>query len=201
MPGSVIFFVTTLPAPMTTSLQISTGRMVALVPMETRSPILVGFHSARLPRAGPPVWKRSLTNMAPWEMKQSSPIATSSQTKACDWILVRLPRRQSFWISTKGPMKQSSPIWQPYRFTGSITVTPVPKFTSVMPLGINLAGCALISISLRTGEDADHFSSMSWAGETRHAPLNAVEKVIDFCFERLLPNNGWAMNIPRTMDK
>ena len=33
--------------------------------------------------AGPPMANRSFTNIAPWETKQSSPIVTSSQMKAC----------------------------------------------------------------------------------------------------------------------
>ncbi len=58
--------------------------MVALVPIDTLLPIFVPFHSSGLPHAGPPIWKRSLMNIAPCEMKQSSPIVTNSHTNACD---------------------------------------------------------------------------------------------------------------------
>jgi len=91
MPGTVMSFVTTEPAPTTTLSQIVTGRMVALVPIETLLPMVVGFHRSFRPQAGPPIWNTSLMNMAPCEMKQSSPMVTSSQIKAWDWIRARLP--------------------------------------------------------------------------------------------------------------
>jgi hypothetical protein len=47
------------------------------------------------------------------EMKQSSPMVTSSHTNACDCTRVRLPIVTCFWISTKGPMKAPSPMVQP----------------------------------------------------------------------------------------
>ena len=37
------------------------------------------------------------------------------------------------WISTKGPMNVPSPISQPYRFVGSMTVTFAPNLTSANP--------------------------------------------------------------------
>ena len=77
-------FVTTDPAPITTSSHTVTGITVALVPTLTRSPNRVLAHWVRSPRAGPPMRNGSLMNMAPWLMKQSAPISTSSQMKA--WI-------------------------------------------------------------------------------------------------------------------
>ena len=44
VPDSVMSLVTTLPAPITTSSQMLTGMMVALVPMLTRLPMVVSFH-------------------------------------------------------------------------------------------------------------------------------------------------------------
>jgi hypothetical protein len=83
--------VTTAPAPMTTRSQMVTGSSVALLPTLTWLPSLVlPQNSSRRP-AGPPIRNGSLMNMAPCETKQSSPIVTHSQTKACDWILQRLP--------------------------------------------------------------------------------------------------------------
>ena len=105
--------VTTEPAPMTTSSAILTGMIVALEPIETRLPITVSRHNSLLPRAGPPVENVSLTNITPWPTKQSSPIVTSSQMKACDCTRVRAPITTPFWISVNGPTKQSSPILQP----------------------------------------------------------------------------------------
>jgi hypothetical protein len=81
IPGADISFVTTAPAPTTTSPQIDTGNMVALEPIQTLLPILVGRQSSGLSRAGPPFLKRSFTNITPWAMKQSSPILTNSQMK------------------------------------------------------------------------------------------------------------------------
>ena len=71
-------------APITTSSQIRTGSTVAPVPIDTRFPMTVDLHRLLSPRAGPPMENVSFTNMAPCEMKQSSPIVTSSQMKACD---------------------------------------------------------------------------------------------------------------------
>ena len=61
----MIFFVTTAPAPITTPLHISTGRMVALDPIDTLSPITVDFQSDWSPFDGPPVVKLSFMNMTP----------------------------------------------------------------------------------------------------------------------------------------
>ena len=83
--------VTTEPAPITTSSAIRTGMIVALEPIETRLPITVSRHNSLRPRAGPPVEKVSLMNITPWPTKQSSPIVTSSQMKACDCTRVRAP--------------------------------------------------------------------------------------------------------------
>ena len=44
--------VTTAPAPITTSSQILTGRIVALDPIETRFPIVVERHSSLRPAPG-----------------------------------------------------------------------------------------------------------------------------------------------------
>ena len=54
VPGSAMSLVTTAPAPMTTSSQTVTGSIVALLPMETRLPILVDFQREASPPAGPP---------------------------------------------------------------------------------------------------------------------------------------------------
>ena len=105
--------VTTAPAPITTSSAMRTGMIVALEPIETRLPITVSRHSSLRPRAGPPLENVSLMNITPWPTKQSSPIVTSSQMKACDCTRVRAPIAAPFWISVNGPTKQSSPILQP----------------------------------------------------------------------------------------
>src|SRR6185312_11771328 len=66
IPGSVISFVITAPAPITTLLQILTGRTVAFDPIETWLPIRVSFHLFLSPPAGPPVEKLSFINFTPW---------------------------------------------------------------------------------------------------------------------------------------
>src|SRR5215475_3349249 len=104
----MISLVTTEPAPMTTSSAILTGMMVAFDPIDTRLPITVSRHSSFCPLAGPPIAKVSLMNITPWPMKQSSPMVTSSQMKACDCTRERAPTFAPFWISVKGPTKQSS---------------------------------------------------------------------------------------------
>ena len=79
MPGTVISFVTTAPAPITAPEQIWTGRIVAFEPIVTLSSIMVlphEFGSA----LGEPSWNKSLANITPWPMKQSLPIVTNSQT-------------------------------------------------------------------------------------------------------------------------
>src|SRR6201994_3517670 len=83
--------VTTEPAPMTTLSAMRTGMIVALEPIETRLPITVSRHSSLFLWAGAPLAKVSLMNITPWPMKQSSPIVTNSQTKACDCTRVRAP--------------------------------------------------------------------------------------------------------------
>ena len=62
---SVIFFVTTLPEPITTLSQIDTGSIVAFDPIETLFPIVVLFQRFLSPLAGPPVENRSLINITP----------------------------------------------------------------------------------------------------------------------------------------
>ena len=126
-------FVTTEPAPMTTSSHTETGRSVALLPMETFFPISVLLQRDFTPRAGPPVAKRSLMNITPCPIKQSSPIITSSQINVCDCTLVRLPIVTLRCISTNGPMNTLSPIEQPYKLTGLIMVTLSPNITSTIP--------------------------------------------------------------------
>lgn len=122
-------FVTTEPAPITTWSQMLTGNTVAFVPIDTFLPIDVSLHLLLSPRAGPPSRKRSFTNITPCEIKQLSPMVTSSQINACDCILLDAPIDTPFCISTNGPMKQSSPILQSYRLQGSTTRTFVPKDT------------------------------------------------------------------------
>ena len=100
---------------------------------------LVDRQSSGFP-AGPPVTKRSLINIAPCEMKQSSPIVTSSQMNEWDWIRQRFPIFAPFWTSTKGPMNVSSPMSQPYKFAGSMTVTFAPNFTSTIPTVRRMTG-------------------------------------------------------------
>ena len=97
--------VTTEPAPITTSSTMRTGMMVALEPIETRLPITVSRHSSLRPRAGPPVEKVSLMNITPWPTKQSSPIVTSSQMKACDCTRVRAPIAHALLDFGKRPDK------------------------------------------------------------------------------------------------
>ena len=59
MPGRVMSRVTTAPAPITTSSQMLTGRIVAFEPIETWLPIRSSTPQlAASPRAGPPVAKR-----------------------------------------------------------------------------------------------------------------------------------------------
>src|SRR5882757_5442023 len=132
-PGETMSLVTTDPAPITTSLHIATGRIVALEPTNTRLPSRVGFHRLRLPLAGAPAAKVSLMNMTPCAITQSSPIVTSSQTNECDWIRVRGPIVASRWISTNGPMNAPSPILHPYRFTGLTITTFAPNSTLAIP--------------------------------------------------------------------
>jgi hypothetical protein len=50
-----------------------------------------------------------------------------------DWIRHRFPIFAPFWISTKGPMNVSSPMSQPYKFAGSVTVTFWPNFATNDP--------------------------------------------------------------------
>src|SRR6185312_12907655 len=109
-PAVMMSLVTTEPAPMTTSSAMRTGMIVAFDPIETRLPITVSRQSSFCPRAGPPLAKVSLMNITPWPTKQSSPMVTSSQMKACDCTRERAPTTTPFWISVKGPTKQSSPI-------------------------------------------------------------------------------------------
>ena len=49
-------------------------------------------------------------NMTPWPTKTSSSIVTPSQTNVWLWILQRAPIEAFFWISTKVPIRVSSPI-------------------------------------------------------------------------------------------
>jgi hypothetical protein len=79
IPGSSILRITTEPAPITVPPQMFTGKIVALDPMLTRSPILVDRHKSLRPCAGPPIANVSLVNITPCPMKQSSPISTNSQ--------------------------------------------------------------------------------------------------------------------------
>ena len=65
LPGSVISFVTTAPAPITTSEQIDTGKIVAFDPIETWFEMIVDFHKELSPLAGPPFEKLSFTNITP----------------------------------------------------------------------------------------------------------------------------------------
>ena len=102
-------FVTTEPAPITTFDAILTGRIVALLPIDTLFPIEVFFHIVLSPWAGPPDEKRSLIKTTPCPIKQSLPISTSSQIKVWDWILVFEPIFTLLWISQNGPTKTSSP--------------------------------------------------------------------------------------------
>jgi hypothetical protein len=48
-----------------------------------------------------------------WPMKQSSSTVTPSQRKLWLEILQRAPTTTFFWISTKAPMRLSSPTRQP----------------------------------------------------------------------------------------
>lgn len=57
---------------------------------------------------------------------------TNSQIKLCDCTLVRSPMTTPFWISVKGPMKQSSPMAHSYRLDGSTTVQLRPNWTERM---------------------------------------------------------------------
>ena len=54
IPRSTISRVTTAPAPTTVPLQMDTGMIVALLPIDTASPIVVGRHFVLSPRAAPP---------------------------------------------------------------------------------------------------------------------------------------------------
>ena len=83
MPGLLMSLVTTDPAPITTLSQILTGKIVALLPMETLLPITVCFHKELLPPAGRPVLNRSFINTTPCPIKQSHFTVTSSQIKVC----------------------------------------------------------------------------------------------------------------------
>src|SRR5262245_60352132 len=65
-----------------------------------------------------------------WPMKQSSSTVTPSHRKLWLEILQRAPTTTFFWISTNAPMRVSSPIRQPYRFTKQWTATFRPSCTS-----------------------------------------------------------------------
>ena len=115
--------VTTEPAPTSARSPISTPpSMVALLPMEAprrttvrsrvQSSSVWGEPSGRVARG-----RRSFMNMTPWPTKTSSSISTPSQTNVWLEILQRAPMRAPFCISTKVPMRVSSPTRQPYRFT------------------------------------------------------------------------------------
>lgn len=135
-------FVTTEPAPITTWSQMLTGNTVAFVPIDTFLPIDVSLHLLLSPRAGPPSRKRSFTNITPCEIKQLSPMVTSSQINAWDCILLDAPIDTPFCISTNGPMKQSSPILQSYRLQGSTTRTFVPKDTFLILVCVTVGSIA-----------------------------------------------------------
>ena len=105
-------------------------------------PIDVSPHLLLSPRAGPPSRKRSFTNITPCEIKQLSPMVTSSQINACDCILLDAPIDTPFCISTNGPMKQSSPILQSYRLQGSTTRTFVPKDTFLILVCVTVGSIA-----------------------------------------------------------
>src|SRR4030095_1211625 len=181
--------VTTAPAPMTTRSQTFTGISVALVPTLTWLPSRVARHCSRLP-AGPPVVNGSLMNIAPCDTKQSSPIVTSSQMKACDWMRQRLPMTTSRWISTNGPMKLSSPVGQPQRVTGCMMLTLSPKMTSTMPTDRS-RGSPMISGSRprvrRVGalEDGDDRAGVGDACLRLLAGADALEEVLGLQAERL----------------
>src|SRR5262249_52303932 len=181
--------VTTAPAPMTTWSQTFTGISVALVPMLTWLPSRVARHSSRL-SAGPPVVNGSLMNIAPCDTKQSSPIVTSSQMKACDWMRQRLPMTTSRWISTNGPMKLSSPMLQPYRLTACMMRTFSPKMTSTIPTDWS-RGSPMTSGShpgvRRVGalEDGDDRAGVGDARLRLLAGTDALEEVLGLQAERL----------------
>ena len=86
--------------------------------MEARRFTSVGSHvQSPSPASAPPSvvarGKRSLTKITPWPTKTSSSSVTPSQMNEWLPILQRRPTTARFWISTKGPMRLSSPMRQP----------------------------------------------------------------------------------------
>ncbi len=61
----------------------------------------------------------SFTNITPWPTKTSSSIVTPSQMNVWLWILQRAPTTAPLWISTKVPIRVSSPMRHPYRFANA----------------------------------------------------------------------------------
>ena len=66
----------------------------------------------------------------PWPTNASSSMVTPSQMKVWLEILQRAPTTAFFWISTKVPIRVSSPIVQPYRLTNPNSFTSRPNRTS-----------------------------------------------------------------------
>src|SRR5438132_8888794 len=68
--------------------------------------------------------------VTPCPTKTPSSMRTPSQMKVWLDTLTRRPIRAPFWISTKAPIFDSSPISQPYRFTKLKILTSRPSLTS-----------------------------------------------------------------------
>ena len=101
---------------------VTPGRMVALLPIGAPRPTRVGTSSQSASVCSRPSGvsargKRSLVNMTPWPTKTPSSIVTPSQMKLWLEILQRRPTITPRWISTNAPMRDASPMRQPYRFT------------------------------------------------------------------------------------
>src|SRR5580765_2926530 len=115
--------VTTLPAPTIAFSPISMPhRIVAPEPIVAPRRTIVGTivqspSPCSSPRSFTARGKRSLMNITPCPTKTWSSISTPSQMKVWLDTLTRRPTFAPFWISTNVPMRDSSPISQPYRLT------------------------------------------------------------------------------------
>src|SRR5262245_53211343 len=102
-------------------------------------------------------------NITPCPTKTSSPISTPSQMNVWLWILQRAPIFAPRCTSTKVPIRESSPIEQPYRLVNACTMTPVPNSTSFTSrYGASFAGSEVRAdtvddgLDLRLGDAREH---------------------------------------------
>src|SRR5262249_2504614 len=96
--------------------------MVAPLPIDARSFTTVllssqAFGPSKAPSPSVARGHKSFVNITPCPTKTSFSIVTPSHKKLCDWILHLLPTKTLHCISTNGPIRVSSPIWQSYKLT------------------------------------------------------------------------------------